>query len=277
MVEPKGHVVRCAGREMHWREREGTDPAVVLMSGCGLAMEFWRDLIGLLPGVRVLSYDRPGMGRTRWPGHLPRLAEEVASLAELLDQRGITRAVLVAHSMAAFHAEALARIRPNLVSGVVLVDGSVEWYATRPDLPAPTIARRVGRVVDALSLNRLAGMTFRFGTYLQSNHEFSKLGYGRIPAIYRDADSLAMGVAESMAYERQGWDLLQLRPRYPWPGVPTVVLSAADAEDGRWVATQKRLAHLLGARQVVVPDSKHLMMLDRPDVIVDAIHAVRPS
>lgn len=277
MVEPKGRVSLCAGRQLHWRERVGEEPAVVMMNGCGLPMEFWRDLIGLLPSVRVLTYDRPGMGGTAWPGHMPSLQEETDSLAALMDQRGISGAVLVAHSMAAFHAEALARVRPDLVSGLVLVDGSVEWYPTRPDLPAPTLARRVGRLVDSLSLNKMAGMVFRFGTYLQTNHEFSRLGYGRLPSIYRDPDSLAMGVAESMAYERQGWDLLQLRSRCPWPGLPTIVLSAADAEDGKWVAEQKRLAHLLGARQVVVPDSKHLMMLDRPDVIADAIHALRPE
>ncbi|MEL4505883.1 alpha/beta hydrolase [Luteococcus sp. H138] len=277
MVEPKGRVALCAGRQLHWRERVGEEPAVVMMNGCGLAMEFWRDLIGLLPSVRVLSYDRPGMGGTAWPGHLPSLDEEVASLADLLDQRGIAGVVLVAHSMAAFHAEALARLRPELVSGLVLVDGSVEWYPTRPDLPAPTLARRLGRVVESLSLNRLAGMAFRFGSYLQTNHEWSRLGHGRLPSIYRDADSLAMGLAESMAYDRQGWDLLQLRARAPWPGLPTVVLSAADAEDGKWVAQQRRLAHLLSARHVVVPDSKHLMMLDRPDVIAAAIHAVRPE
>lgn len=276
-MEPKGHVTRCAGRELHWRETSGDEPSVVLMNGCGLAMEFWREVVQLLDGVRVLRYDRPGMGGTAWPGHSPRLAKEVDSLAALMDLRGIRGAVLVAHSMASFHAEALARLRPDLVSGVVMVDGSVEWYSSPPDLPAPTVARRLGKAIDGLRLNHVAGLVFRWGSWWQSNREFARMGLGRLTTIYRDADSLAMGVAESMAYDRQGWDLQELRARHPWPQVPTVVLSAADASNGKWVDEQARLAHLLGARQVVVEESKHLMMLDRPDVIAEAVASVRVS
>lgn len=174
-----------------------------------------------------------------------------------------------------FHAEALARVRPDLVSGVVMVDGSVEWYASEPEIPTPTVARRLGKAVDGLRLNHVAGLAFRFGSWLQSNREFSRLRHERLRTVYRDADSLAMGMAESMAYDRQGWDLQELRVRRAWPQVPTVVLSAADASSGKWVHQQERLARLLGARQVVVPGSKHLMMLDRPDAIADAVAWVR--
>ncbi|ROR53609.1 pimeloyl-ACP methyl ester carboxylesterase [Luteococcus japonicus] len=274
-MEPKGDVTCCAGRELHWREKPGTEPAVVLMNGCGLAMEFWRDVVKLLDGVRVLRYDRPGIGGTRWPGHSPRLEEEVASLAALMELRGIRGALLVAHSMAAFHAEALARVRPDLVGGVVLVDGSVEWYSSAPGVPAPTVARRLAKVVDGMRLNHVAGLAFRWGSWFQSHREFSRMSMGRLTQIYRDADSLAMSTAESMSYERQGWDLQELRGRHPWPGVPTLLLTAADASDGQWIDEQARLARLLEARHVVVEQSKHLMMLDRPDAIVGAIHAMR--
>lgn len=55
----------------------------------------------------------------------------------------------------------------------------------------------------------------------------------------------------------------------------TLLLTAADASDGQWIDEQARLARLLEARHVVVEQSKHLMMLDRPDAIVGAIHAMR--
>jgi pimeloyl-ACP methyl ester carboxylesterase len=53
-----------------------------------------------------------------------------------------------------------------------------------------------------------------------------------------------------------------------------VVLTAASGGLRRWVADQRRLAQLLGARQVVIDDSRHLVMLDRPDVVVDAIRSL---
>ncbi|GAA1392677.1 alpha/beta hydrolase [Luteococcus peritonei] len=275
MIDPRGQVGRFAGRWMHWRERRGDGPAVVLMSGCGLAMEYWRELNRLLEGRHVLAYDRPGMGGTRWPGRMPTLLEEVDSLAALLDSRGVRGAVLVAHSMASFHAEALARIRPDLVSGIVMVDGSVEWYSRAPSTPTAGLATRGVELVDTLNLNRLAGLVWRLGTALQSTWQFSRLGYGRLPAIYADRQSLLMATAESFAYEHQGWDLQQLRTQRPWPAVPVVVLSAADSDGGREIPDQLRLARLLGGGQVVVDGSKHLMMLDRPDAIARAVKGLR--
>ena len=56
--------------------------------------------------------------------------------------------------------------------------------------------------------------------------------------------------------------------------IPTVVLTAAGDGGARWVANQRRLAELLGARQVVIDDSRHLIMLDRPDAVADAIRSL---
>jgi D-aminopeptidase len=52
------------------------------------------------------------------------------------------------------------------------------------------------------------------------------------------------------------------------------VLTAAAGGRTRWIAKQARLATLLDARQVVVADSHHLIMIDRPDVLDEAVRAV---
>ena len=41
-----------------------------------------------------------------------------------------------------------------------------------------------------------------------------------------------------------------------------------------WVRKQRVLTDRVDARQVVVDDSRHLMMLDRPDLVADAVLAV---
>ncbi len=273
MVEPRGQVSRFGGREVHWRLREGQGPTVVLMAGCGLAMEFWADVAAGLGGRRVLAFDRPGLGGTRWPGHLPRLDEEVATLTELLEGHGDGPAVLVAHSMAAFHAEAVARTRPDLVAALVLVDPSVEWYAADPGKSSLGWARGMG-VLARSGFGRPLALGWRFGTFLQSYREWSRLGRGRLDAIYRDADSWEMATAESLGYERQAWDLQELRAERPLPGLPVSVLSAADASAGSAVADQARLCRLLNGRQLVVEGSRHLMMLDRPDAVVSAVGGI---
>lgn len=272
MVDPQGPVLTCAGRQFHVRHHDGMEPAVLLMSGCGLAMEYWSGVNARLSERRVIAYDRPGMGGTTWPGHLPTLHDEVESLASLLDQVNVQRVVLVAHSMASFHAEALARKYPEKIAGIVFVDGSVEWYTSRPKPSMTSLPRKLRMALRTPTMGDVGGMFWRFGTYMQSNWDYSRLGYGRLPAIYRDPDSLVMATAESIAYARQGWDLLKYRPKYPFPKVPVVVLTAGSNED--WINSTARYAQLLGGRQVVVEESRHLMMLDCPDVIEDAVRSI---
>ena len=272
MVQPVGFVSSFGGREIHWRERPGEDPPVVLMAGCGLSMEYWREVAQQMGGTRVVAFDRPGMGGTTWPGHLPTLDEEVATLVDLITDRG-GEAILVAHSMASFHAEALTRVHPELVRAVIMIDGSCEWYPKAPRKPSARVASGVLALVMNLRLGRLGEYGWRLGAWMQSNREFARLGRGRLPSIYRDHNALTMAVGESMSYEEQAWDLMSYRDAGAWPDIPTFVLTADSSGGERWIEQQARYAELLNAQQIVVEQSRHLMMLDRPEVIASAVRS----
>lgn len=266
------------GRAIHWREEPGTGPTVLLMNGAGLAAEHWSEVVARLPGRHVVRFDRPGMGGTRWPGTLPTLAEEVRSLTELVREAGAP-ALLVAHSMAGFHAEALARLRPELVAGLVLVDGSVEFPARPPRAVGLRLIRSLQQIVRRAPVLHLGSLAHRAGASLQSR----RLGLGhqwerRVGELYDDPESVAMGLAEAAAYPRQAWDLLGVRRDWPMPDRPVLVLTAADQNVERdWPARQQRLTRLLGGRQLLVEGSDHLMMIDRPDAIADAVRSLLPA
>ena len=59
------------------------------------------------------------------------------------------------------------------------------------------------------------------------------------------------------------------------PDVPVVVVTASGGGGRQWLRDQARLAQLLRGQQVVVEDARHLIMIDRPDVVVDAVRSVR--
>ena len=120
-----GRVVVAGGRAVHIVEQAGDAPVVLFLGGCGVAYYAWDSVVALLGGRRIVRMDRPGMAGTPWPGRLPTLAEEVDTLADLIGMIG-SIPVIVAHSMGGPHAEALARRHPDLVAGLILVDGSVE-------------------------------------------------------------------------------------------------------------------------------------------------------
>ncbi|CAI9407833.1 alpha/beta fold hydrolase [Aestuariimicrobium sp. T2.26MG-19.2B] len=276
-LEPHGEVVDLGGRTVQVRTRAGEGRPIVLIAGCGLAMQFWRDVADSFDGREwLVSYDRPGIGGTPWPGTLPTLTEEQATLVALLERLG-SPAVLVGHSMASFIVEAVARTRPELVAGVVMVDGSVEWPVRPPREGTARLAGLVGSATGSAPLGAVGSLAWHLGTWVQSTREFRNLHGGRLSQTYADPDTLAAATAESFAYDWQAWDLIELRRRAAWPdGLPTIVLTAAHEDSHlrrwtrRWVRTQARWARLLGARHQVVT-SRHLMMLDRPQVIVDAV------
>ena len=118
-------MLSLGGRDVHVVAQTVPGPLVIMLGGCGVPSYSWDDVVELLPDCSVLRLDRPGLVRTPWPGVLPELSAEVQTLVELIE-RMEAPAVLVAHSMAGLHAEALARRRPDLVAALLLVDSSVD-------------------------------------------------------------------------------------------------------------------------------------------------------
>ena len=125
-----GRSVDLGDRFVHLVESSGRLPIVLLVGGCGVPYYQWDAVVARLDGQAVVRLDRPGLTETPWPGLLPTLAAEVATLDDLV--RTLEGPVVaVAHSMAGPHLEAFARLNPERLAGLVLVDGSVD-PAPRP-------------------------------------------------------------------------------------------------------------------------------------------------
>lgn len=261
---------RFGGRTVRWLRRPGAGPPVLLLGGCGVPYPCWAPMFEHLPDADLIRMDRPGLSGTPWPGRLPRLAEETQTLAGLVDQVG-EPVITVAHSMAGPHAEALARNRPDLVAGLVLVDSSLTWH---PRLPAAEVmwqrlACHGGTVTDRPLLSGLTRYLHRQLLRWQAHSDRFA-----VDGSITDSDAVAMIIAEQAACDRQLWDLGELRGWRSWPGVPAVVMTAVARGRPRWVDDQARLARLLGADHVVLTDAKHLIMLDRPDAVAAAVRRI---
>ncbi|MDN5805216.1 MAG: alpha/beta hydrolase, partial [Microlunatus sp.] len=199
--------------------------------------------------------DRPGLAGTPWPDRLPTLEEEIATLVELTTR--FPGGVLVAHSMASFHAEGVIRTRPDLVAGLVLVDGSVETVARSPvgDGAWLAAARVAEWAADIGALAALGPLVDRLTVTAQSRRRLLDRMDPRSWDTYADADAVASVIAESAAYRRQAQDLVRVRVAHRWPiGLPVEVLTAAAAGGQRSVTVQGKLARLLGGRQTVLTE-----------------------
>jgi poly(3-hydroxyoctanoate) depolymerase len=241
----------------------GADPPLLLITGIGASLElaapFELELNRL--GVRTISYDAPGVGRST-PYPLPRRMPGVARTAErLLDAFGHDTVDVFGVSLGGVVAQQLAHQAPRRVRRLVLA-------ATGPGLGGVPGSPRV---LWALATPR---------RYYQPDY------YRRVAAgIYggmarRDPDALLHGsVARFMhrptirgyagqLYSIAGWTSL------PWLWhlrQPTLVL-AGDDDPIVPLANARILARLIGDASLhVIAGGGHLFVLEDPTAIAERV------
>lgn len=256
---------------------------LLLSSGLGGAWFEWGAVAeALSEHYRVISFDRPGLGLSPPGRRPPSLRGEVELLAGLAGWAG-PPVTVVAHSMAGFHAEALARVHPGLVSGLVLVDPSCEPRPMRAARLSPIAFPATRLLGHALEITRIARLAGPQGRRIML-HPTSRVGEQAPQELVRDVYGrggvLGTAVAENCAYREMANDLLALRARRPFPQIPLVVLTALGdvrgaAKRARWDAGHRALAAMSPrGHQIVLTDSLHMIQYDRPDAVIRAVAEV---
>lgn len=283
-MKPGKKIIEIAGERLHVVESGRPDgPPVLLSAGLGGAWFDWEPVAELLrPRYRVLCFDRPGLGLSPAGRTPPSLRRDVELLASLAGWAGAPVTV-VAHSVAGFHAEGMARVHPRLVCGMVLVDPSYEATARpRPHLSA--IVAPFARVAGWLA--GLTGLPYLFAPLARRTvlRHFSRRNPPApaelVRAVYGRGTVIGTLLTENAAYPEMAADLIELRGRRPFPPIPLVVLtalgdlgSAGKARD--WAEGHRRLAAMSPrGRQIELPDAYHLLQLDRPDLVAEAVAGV---
>jgi len=261
---PPGRLVDIGGHRLHlWCTGDGA-PVVILDTGLGGSSVGW----GFVqPDVarftRVCSYDRAGMGYSD-SGPSPRTARRIATeLAELLVRSGITGAVvLVGASIAGFNVRVFASDHPERAAGVVLVDASHEDDAH----DVPRMARFVP-VLSTIGVFRLLGVSFgqRVDSLAPSVQRYAQATRFRAAGYQAAADEI-MHIEETVSEVRRTRRKLT---------IPVLVVTGARGADENWRRLQQDEASLSERGCLITAQqSGHVIPIDQPQVVVDAIRTV---
>jgi len=295
------HVVAEAG------PAHATRPPVLLSSGLGGA---WYDWSLVLPRLAehapALCFDRPGLGWSEPSPVGPTLAGEAERIRALLTTPGVLApgaapigpAVVVGFSLSGFHVEAFARLHPELVAGVVLIDPSAE-----PDAPAPPTPDQAARALELWrTVGQVAARTgaAALGTPLMRALAVraTRIGGSDLadPAVVAAAGAsgrvFTAGLLENATYHALAAQLLELRCERPFPAEPPLRVIAAYGVSPmarllpfaggslrrrreQWRARQSQLTRMSAQGKLIeLEDSAHFVPYDRPDVIIEAVAEV---
>jgi pimeloyl-ACP methyl ester carboxylesterase len=278
---------------------------VVLDSGLGVPALGWILVQSEVARfARVCSYDRAGYGWSD-PGPEPRTSSEIAKeLKALLDAAGERPPyVIVGHSFGGFNIRVFTSLYPGEVAGLVLVEGSHEDEDHRiAELLPPSVMEReakadlwnerLGRIIRPVRV--------RFGIErLQLETGWGTPDYGiqssRLPKDLREEllylrqqDKFGKAVAaEGNAFQQS---LLEVRRAGALGDRPLIVLTAGNPYEPDPILTREQAEKVKNlwiydlqlheadlstrGKQIIVPDSTHMIPIDRPDAVVSAIHEV---
>lgn len=230
---------------------DGGDAVVLLHPGWGDA-RIWDDVLAGLAGQRrVVRYETRGYGSSPAPaGPFTQLGD----LTAVLDQLGITRAVLVGHSGGGGTAIGLALDQPDRVSALILLAPGVQDYPWPHDDP---YWRQFEAAFTAGDADALAALGLETWAAASADPAAEAQIRSAVAAFLRLGD---FEQPDPPAFSR----LTEIR-------VPAVV-AVGDleypmvAECGRAIA-----GRIPNCRLITVPGADHLLPLRAPDLIAELI------
>jgi len=266
---PPGRLVRVHGRNLHLLDAGQGTPTIVIVPALGCGVLFWERIQReLATGMRVIVYDRAGLGWSDPPGPGWRTCDDRAEeLRGLLDAAAIDPPyVLLAHSLGGVFARRFAARYPHMVAGLILVDSSHEDQANREGR-AVCYKAALKWQCSVLGLRRLRA---RLGLLKELDYDQAREAVPEHAAQYR-ASMLSTRERRAVVTELLLMSTLSGSPP-PLNSLPLTVITAGNQNRPSWRKMQEELAALSDdSVHIVAEGAGHDVHVDAPEVVIQAV------
>jgi pimeloyl-ACP methyl ester carboxylesterase len=273
---PLGKLVDVGGYRVHLY-CTGTGSPTVVIVGAGFSFNWGLVQPEVTKIAQVCSYDHSGIG---WSDDGPKdsCALRVSEVHTALKNAGIKEPyVLVGHSLGALVARLYAGRYPDEVAGMVFVDHAMDIPEGMLMLPPPPNDAKVPpRLPPPMLSTPSGGGPVSLG--IESDPNFSKLSAQdrelhlwamtqtrNQNALQSNHEMMPQCVAEADAIAREHSHALGDKP----------LVDITTVDSARATELQIKLLSLSqNSKQVIAEKSGHFIIIDRPDVVVDAVSQV---
>jgi 3-oxoadipate enol-lactonase len=216
----------------------------------------WRVVTSQLSGeFRCVAYDQRGWGTSDAPPDGYAIADLAADATNIIHSLKIDRYVLVGHSMGGKVAQFLASQQPEGLQGLILV------------APAPPIPQNIPDVARQQQLHAYDNRenAIRAVEFLTANIPASDVVEQIIADNFAAAPQAKLAWPISSAYEDISAQVKDI-------SVPTLVVAGEqDRQDPVEQHRREVLSRIRGAKLLVIPECGHLVPIDQPAQLADAI------
>lgn len=294
---PPGRMVKAGRSELHIDESGGGAPTVFLEAGIAATSLSWRLVQpGVAKFARAVSYDRAGLGWSSACTTPRTLADMLAEFDAVVTAAGASPpCILVGHSFGGLLIRAWAFHHPDQVAGMVLVDPvSLEFWGSCPQnertrLALGAMLARHGRLLSRVGIVRATLTALLHG----GNRLSTLIGYATAGPAMGELKQLTGEITklppETWPIIRSHWSsakclgalgaYLECLPdaaegalrKPPPPGIPLIILSAANATSAELAEREKWIELSGKGRHEVLPDTDHWIPFERPDAVIAAV------
>lgn len=133
---PKSNWAKFGENKIHYYDIGSAKQksALVFVHGWNSSADFWRNSINAFPEMRVIAVDLIGFGKSDKPKADYTMEFFAKSIAAVLENAKIEKAVLVGHSMGTPVVRQFYRLYPEKTSALVIVDGALRPFAPKAEI-----------------------------------------------------------------------------------------------------------------------------------------------